>query len=105
MKLNELREEIYMNFIKVNTEYFKQGLKPLDALILAVIESYNTNKMICYHTNEQFAKMFSVTAMTVSNSIDKLEKLGFITRNTRVIKKDGKPIRRRTLTIVQSAQE
>ena len=94
-----------MNFVKVNTEYFKRGLKPLDALILSVIESFNNNKMICYCTNEQFAEMFSVTGMTVSNSIDKLEELGFITRTTRVIKKDGKPTRRRTLTIVQTAQE
>jgi DNA-binding MarR family transcriptional regulator len=94
-----------MNFVKVNTEYFKQGLKPLDALILSVIESFNNNKMLCYCTNEQFAEMFSVTGMTVSNSIDKLEKLGFIARTTHVIRKDGKPIRRRILTIVQTAQE
>jgi DNA-binding GntR family transcriptional regulator len=45
--------------------------------------------------------MFNVSAMTVSNSIDKLEELGFITRNTKVIKKAGKFTRRRTLTIVK----
>ena len=93
-----------MNFVKVNLEYFKKGLKPLDGLILSVIESYNNNKRLCYQTNDQFAEMFSVTGMTVSNSIDKLEELGLITRNTHVIKKDGKFIKRRILTIVQSAQ-
>lgn len=90
-----------MNFIKVNTEYFKNGLKPLDALILSVIESFNNDNKLCYCTNEQFAEMFNVSAMTVSNSIDKLEELGFITRNTKVIKKAGKFTRRRTLTIVK----
>jgi predicted transcriptional regulator len=89
-----------MNFVKVNTEYFKKGLKPLDALILSVIEAFNNNKMLCYCTNEQFAEMFAVTEVTVAKSLDKLEELGFITRNTRVIRKDGKPTRRRTLTIV-----
>ena len=88
-----------MNFVMVNTEYFKKGLKPLDALILSVIESFNNNKMICYCTNDQFAEMFSVTAMTVSKSLDKLEELGFITRQTKLIRKDGKPSRRRTLTL------
>lgn len=88
------------NYVKVSTEYFKKGLKPLDALILSVIESFNTNKMLCYCTNEQFAEMFAVTEVTVAKSLDKLEELGFITRNTKVIKKNGKPTRRRTLTIV-----
>lgn len=93
-----------MNVIKVNTEYFKKGLKPLDALILSVIESFNNNKTLCYCTNEQFAEMFAVTEVTVAKSLDKLEELGFITRNTRVIRKDGKLFRRRTLTIVPLVQ-
>ena len=89
-----------MNFIKVNIENLKKGLKPLDALILGVVESFNNNKMICYCTNEQFAEMFGVTEATVANALNRLSKGGYITKNTRVIKKDGNIIRRRTLTIV-----
>lgn len=93
------------NYVRVNMDNFKKGLKPLDALILSVIESFNNSKMLCYCTNEQFAEMFSVAGMTVSNSIDKLEELGFITRNTKVIKKDGKFTKRRTLTIVPKGEQ
>lgn len=94
-----------MNFIKVNTEYFKKGLKPLDALILSVIESFNNDRKLCYCTNEQFAEMFAVTPATVSNSIDKLEELGFIIRDTHVMKKDGKFGKRRILTICVKGEE
>ena len=93
-----------MNFIKVNTELFNKGLKPLEVLILSVVESFNNSKMICYCTNEQFAEMFSVTEVTVSNALDKLEEKGYLTRNTKVIRKEGKPFRRRTLTITPLVQ-
>ena len=96
-----------MNYIRVNTEYFNYGLKPIDALVLAVVESFNSDNKLCYMTNEQLADMFSVTKATVARSIDHLVKYGFITRNTKTIKKDGEFTRRRTLTIVpvQNAQE
>lgn len=87
------------NYLNVNMEHFNKGLKPLDVLILAVIESFNRDRKLCYCTNEQFAEMFSVTSVTVANSIDKLEELGLIIRDTHVIKNNGKFVKRRILTI------
>ena len=86
-------------YLNVNMNYFSKGLKPLDVLILSIIESFNKDGKLCYSTNDQLAEMFSVTPVTISNSIDKLEKLGFIIRNIKVIKKDGQFIKRRTLTM------
>ena len=88
-----------MNYLNVNMKHFNNGLKPLDVLVLSVIESFNRDRKLCYCTNDQFAEMFSVTPVTVANSIDKLEELGLIIRDTHVIKKDGKFSKRRILTI------
>lgn len=93
------------NYVRVNMDNFKKGLKPIDVLILAVIESFNNDRKLCYCTNEQFSEMFSVTAVTVSNSIDRLEELGFIIRDTHVIKKDGKFAKRRILTICYKGEQ
>lgn len=92
------------NYIRVNMDYFSKDLKPLDVLILSVIESFNNDSKLCYCTNDQFAEMFSVTTVTISHSIDKLEKLGLIIRNTKVIKKDGQFTKRRTLTMKPQAK-
>jgi hypothetical protein len=93
------------NYIKVNMEHFNKGLKPIDVLILSVIESFNIDRKLCYCTNEQFGEMFSVTPVTAANSIDRLEELGLIIRDTHVIKKDGKFAKRRILTMCIKGEE
>ena len=89
-----------MNYIKVNTEFFNTSLKPLDILILALIESYTRDGKAFYHTNEQMAKMFSVTEKTVRNALDDLEAKNYIKRNTDTITKAGKTTRKRTIELV-----
>ena len=95
-----------MNYIKVNTEYFNTSLKPLDILILAVIESLVRDGKQCYYTNNQLADMFSVSEKTVRNTLDELEEKNYIKRNTSVIRdREGKCTRRRTIELVHLKPE
>lgn len=89
-----------MSYIKVNTEFFNTDLKPLDILLLSVIESLARDDKQCYYTNEQFAKMFSVSEKTVRNTLDDLEQKNYIKRNTKVVTKAGRANRQRTIELV-----
>lgn len=94
-----------MQYIKVNTEFFNTNLKPLDILILSVIESLVRDGKQCYYTNDQFAKMFSVTEKTVRNALDDLEARNYIKRNTVTCSVAGKAIRKRTIELVHLKPE
>ena len=89
-----------MSYIKVNTEYFNTNLNALEILMLSVIESYTSDCKQCYHTNEQFAKMFNVSEKTIRNALDNLEAKNYIKRNTKFRPKLGKANRRRTIELV-----
>lgn len=93
------------NYIKVNTEFFNTNLNPLEILMLSVIESYTRDNKLCYHTNEQFAKMFNVSEKTVRNALDNLEAKNYIKRNTEFTPKLGKANRRRTIELVHLKPE
>lgn len=93
------------NYIKVNTEFFNTDLKPLEILILSVIESLTRADKECYYTNEQFAKMFSVSEKTVRNTLDDLEEKNYIKRNTKTICMSGKANRQRTIELVHLKPE
>lgn len=71
-------------FLKVNKDHFGSGLKPIELLILSQIEEFTRNGCECYVTNQQFAEAFSVTQPTVQAAIERLEKLGYIQRVTKV---------------------
>lgn len=88
------------NYIKVNTEFFNTNLAPLEILMLSVIESYARDNKQCYHTNEQFAKMFNVSEKTIRNALDNLEAKNYIKRTTEFNPKLGKANRTRTIQLV-----
>lgn len=89
-----------MNYIKVNTEFFNTGLNPLEILLLSVIESYTRDNKEFYHTNEQLAKMFSVSEKTIRNALDNIEAKNYIKRNTKTISCSGKTTKKRTIELV-----
>ena len=67
-------------FLKVNKDLFKLGLNATEILILAQIMEFDTNNMVCYMTNEQFAAMLAVSERTVSRALnDTLQAKGYIT--------------------------
>lgn len=94
-----------MNYIKVNTEFFNTNLKPLEILVLSVVESLTRAGKECYYTNEQFARMFSVSEKTVRNTLDDLETKNYIKRNTKVITAAGRANRQRTIELVHLKTE
>lgn len=97
-----MNEELNMNnYIKVNTEFFNTDLKPLEILMLAVIESFTRENKDCYYTNVQWAEMFSVTEKTIRNTLDTLEARNYIKRNTKTIRdREGNYTRQRTIELV-----
>ena len=92
-------------YIKVNTEFFNTNLNPLEILMLSVIESYTRDNKLCYHTNDQFAKMFNVSEKTVRNALDNLEAKNYIKRNTKTISHGGKANKQRTIELVHLKPE
>ena len=49
-----------------------------DKLVMGVINSLSNNKEYCYASNDYFSKELNVGTKTISNSLSKLKKLGFI---------------------------
>lgn len=49
-----------------------------DKLVLGMINSLSNNKEYCYACNDYFSKELNVGTKTISNSLSKLKKLGFI---------------------------
>ena len=70
-------------FLKVNKDLFKLGLNPNQILILSQVLEFNTNTGDCYITNVQLSKQFGVSVSTIKRDIDKLEQLGYLTRETK----------------------
>ena len=87
------------NFLAVNKEYFNIGLKSIDLLIISQIEEYARNDCSCYVTNKQFSEMFGESESTIKRSINKLEELEIIKRNTSCNNDGSKASRIRTLSI------
>ena len=73
-------------FLKVDKELFKLGLNPTEILLLAQIMEFNTNTGDCFISNKTLAENFGVSESTIKRELEKLEKLGYITRETRNIK-------------------
>lgn len=76
------------NFLQVDKDSFGQGLTSVEILILAQVEEFERNGQLCYITNEQFSIMFGESLSKVKRSLDHLEELGLIHRET-FSKRDG----------------
>lgn len=91
-----------MNCIRINVEFFNTSLKPLDILILTLIEGYTRERKQFDLTNQQLADMFNVTEKTVRNTLDRLEEKNYINRSTKYIRSrsTGKAVKVRTISLV-----
>lgn len=86
-------------FLKINKKYLALGLKSVDILIISQIEEFSRNKCECYITNEQFSVLFGESGSTIKRSLDKLESMGIISRDTKFIKGNGKGTKQRILLL------
>jgi DNA-binding MarR family transcriptional regulator len=89
-------------FLMIDKNHFNKGLKPLELLILAQVEEFNRNHCECYITNQQFAEAFSVTQPTVDKALERLEKLKYIKRVTKVVSGNGRANKMRIITLIKS---
>lgn len=92
------------NYLIVSKEHFNKGLKPLEILILAQVTEFVRNDCECYVTNQQFAEAFSVTQPTVDKALDKLEKLNYIRRVTKVVSGYGRANKMRVIQLINKPQ-
>ena len=87
------------NFLAINKEYLNYGFKSIDLLIISQIEEFERSGYSCYVTNQQFAQMFGESESTIKRSLDKLESLNIIKRNTSFIKNNGRSNKQRILSV------
>lgn len=85
--------------LSVNKEYFGTGLKCLDMLIISTIEEYEKCGKKCQLANKTLSGMFNRSESTIKRSIDKLEKLSIIKRNTFFVSDNGQSSKKRILTL------
>lgn len=86
-------------FLAVNKDYFGLGLKSIDILIISQIEEFSKNNCKCFITNEQFSAMFGESVSTIKRTLDRLDELKIIKRDTSYIKGNGKANKQRVLSI------
>ena len=90
---------INSNFLAVDKRNFKLGLKSIDILILSQIEEFARNGCQCHITNKQLSDMLGECMSSVKKSLDKLEALKLIYRETILRKDNGKSSRQRIIYI------
>ena len=74
-------------FLKVNKDFFKLGLSPIEILILSQIMEFDTNTGTCFISDKVLAEQFGVSEKTISRTLNSLEKeKGFIIRTTKNVK-------------------
>lgn len=86
-------------FLAVNKKYLGTILKSIDILIVAQIDEFQRNHCECYLTNKQLSELSGESEDTIKRSLNKLEKLNIIKRNTTFIDGNGKANRRRVLIL------
>ena len=87
------------NFLAIDKKYLNKQLKSMDILIIAQIEEFHRNGHECYITNKQFSDMFGESESTVKRSLDKLEELQMIKRDTVFVIGNSRSNRQRILTL------
>lgn len=90
-----------MGCLIIDDKYLSNGLKPLEFCILAKVEEFTSKGMDCYISNENFAKLFSVSRGTIINTIDKLIKKGLLEKAKGKYNGNGKDIRILTIPDMQ----
>lgn len=84
------------NFLAIDKNLLGKGLQPIDILILAQIQEFERSNG-CYATNQQFADWFGVSTKTVERTLDRLEELKYIDRDTKTIGDNGQKSKQRKL--------
>jgi predicted transcriptional regulator len=74
------------SFLKVDKDYFKLGLNPIEILLLSQVVEFNTNTGDCFMSDKALAAQFGSSEKTISRGLASLEEKGFITRETKNIK-------------------
>ncbi len=88
--------------------YLNKKLSWTDKILLVEIESLD-NERGCFASNDYFAEFLSCTTTTISTSISKLKKLGYVKQvsfdgRTRVLKAEFKKVEKQTLKKPKSRQ-
>lgn len=91
-------------YLQVSKDYRGSGLKSIEQLIISQIDEFDRNGLECYATNEQFSEWFGESVSTIKRTLDKLEELDIIERNTTFIKGKGRSNRMRTLALKDKKQ-
>lgn len=86
-------------FLAVKKEYMNLGLKSIEILIISQIEEFERKNYQCYLTNEQFSTMFGESVSTIKRTLDRLDDLKIIKRDTSTITGNGRANRRRILSL------
>ena len=87
-------------YLQINNEYkvlYNLGLKFVDIGILAKIEEFEKNNLKCYMSNENFSTFFGESESTIKRILDKLEKSGYIIRQTETSIKGGYASKQRVI--------
>ena len=87
------------NFLAINKDYFRMGLKSVDIMLISQVEEYQRNNCKCYVTNKQFSEMFGESESTIKRAIDKLEEMNILNRNTVFIEGNGRGTKQRVVSI------
>ena len=86
-------------FLAMNKKYLSIGLRLIDVFIISQIDEFQRNNCECYLTNKQLSEISGESEDAVKRSINKLEKMNVIKRNTTFIGGNGKATRRRVLIL------
>lgn len=108
-----MKSEKKRQFLQVDYEIFKLIGKytkdkdniiidHLDCLIIERVNDFQKNKMDCYLTNEQFAKIFNVSLSTIKRKISNLVKIGILQSEVSTRKNAGRSSKVRKLKVIYS---
>lgn len=86
-------------FLMINKAYMGLGLKSIDLLLISQIEEFQRNKRKCFLTNEQFSFMFGESVSKIKRTLDKLEDLKIVKRETTFVNGNGRANKKRVLII------
>ena len=87
------------NFLAVNKNYMNLGLKSIELLLISQIEEFERNGHKCIISNKQFANMFGESESTIKRTLDKLDGLKIIKRDTSYVDGNGRANKQRVLTV------
>ena len=87
------------NYLYANMNYFTLGLKPIDVLIITLIEELQNEGLDCCYTNEHFARLLGTSVSSVKRSLNKLYQKHILDHRTYIVYGNGSANRQRVLTV------